>query len=299
MAPSALLRSTSLPLIQTPPGSRGGMAAAGAGAGGGDGGRGGCDSFLRVATGGCKGTGVRGGSSSKKRSACWTVEGTGRLSTFGTLAAVSLQQGGKGFLHGLDGSCGFHAFNEQARLRTNRSARLTLVIESEFDVACWVSLEEGQVEGPELPMIVGAGTSCSASYSAVAADNGGTSRGIHGSLVIEGFRETIPFRVHAGVPSGATVEPRFANFVVEPSRLRATVTTLASRPEQREAEGAPTLPIGAADAPGIIADLRMSKDSLAKLSVTIRKATDAEALRDAERTAAAAAPAAAAAALPP
>jgi len=295
MAPSALPRSKSLPLVPSPPGSRGGAVAAGAGAGSCGGGDGDRKMLLRAAGGSCIGTGVGGLGGGRDCSACWTGEGARRASTFGPLAAVSLQQGGRGFLHGLDGLCGLHAFNEQARLRTDRSARLMLSIESEFDVACWVSLEEGKVEGPELPMIVGAGTSCSASYATVAAEDGAACRGIQGSLVIEGFAQTIPFSVHAG----ATVEPRFANFVVEPSRLRAKVTTLASKPEQRAVEGSPTLPIGAADALGIVADVRISKGSLAKLSVTIRKARDAEALRDAERTAAAPVAAAAAAAPPP
>lgn len=194
---------------------------------------------------------------------------TGSSSSLGTVGSFSLQKNA-GLNAGLDALGSLGSFLEQNRLRAERAARVTATVESDFDVAVWISLEQGQVDGPELPLVVAANAPCQASYS-------GGAEGIEGTITIEGFRDSIGFRVRAGTPTGAGAGPGDANYVAEKGKLRAVVTMPA--PKANGSEDCPRLPLGAEGAPGISAELRLSKDSLAGLKVVIRRATEAEVRR--------------------
>lgn len=137
------------------------------------------------------------------------------------------------------------------------SAQLMVVVESDFDVACWASLEEGWSEGAELPLIIPAGRPCSASF-------GGGSAGIEGTLVVEGFEHKVPFRVRSRAVSGAP-GPGQANFVARPGQLRATEVACAL-----------AQPRGKRGRSGTAAEVGISRDTPAQLFVRIRRATDAE-----------------------
>lgn len=188
-----------------------------------------------------------------------------RSSTLGSSGARSLQtmqsSAGNAFAFSALSVC-----TEQACLLENRCARMVLVIESQFDVACWVSLDQGHVDGAELPLIIAAGEPSSASFR-------GDSEGIEGSITIEGFTQALPFHVHSGTPSGAAA-PDSTNFVVEPGKLRASVLSPANQEAERT-----FLPSGTAGAPGIVAETRITKDSFARFTVSIRRATQAEVRR--------------------
>jgi len=170
------------------------------------------------------------------------------------------------------GFAGLSALAEQARLRAERCARLLVVVESDFDIACWISIDEGQVDGEELPFIVSGGCRASAKYA-------GGGEGIAGSITLEGFRMSLPFYVQAGTPSGAMPATGSGNFVVEPGRFRTVVTVPARETEHSEA----SLPASAAGTPGIVADIRISRDSLAQLSIAVRRASDSEVRRHEKR----------------
>lgn len=161
----------------------------------------------------------------------------------------------------------------QNHLGRNGEVKLLVVVDTEFDIACWVSLEHGDADGPELPLIVPSGKPCSANF--VAKDGAD----IEGNLVLEGFGDSIPFCVCA--PASGTVAfagPASTNFVGERGQFSATVT--ASDPARRETtrDGEPlTLPVGAKGSPGVTAELSISRQNPARLLVTLRRATEAEA----------------------
>lgn len=140
------------------------------------------------------------------------------------------------------------------------SAQLIVLVESEFDIACWVCLEEGWPEGAELPLIVPAGQPCSANF-------GGGPGGIQGTLVVEGFEHKLPFRVRARASSGSP-GPGPTNFVGRVGQLRSTeVASARKRPddlahERQDAGGG-----------GIAAEFDMSRDTPSQLFVRIRTAT--------------------------
>lgn len=140
--------------------------------------------------------------------------------------------------------------------------RLTVHVEVEFDIAVYASLESGEVEGPELPLVVAAGQPCAASYL-------GSGEGIVGSLVIEGFRDNIPFQVRPGagrLPADC--------FVCRPGAQRESVV-------QRLHGGAAALPSAAAvpGAVAVVAELRLLEGSPCSLAVTIRRVQELEARR--------------------
>lgn len=173
-----------------------------------------------------------------------------------------------GIVGNFPGFAGLSALAEQARLRAERCARLVVVVESDFDIACWISIDEGKVDGEELPFIVNGGSRASAKYV-------GGGEGIAGSITLEGFRTSLPFSVQAGTPSGAVPATGSGNFVVEPGRFRTVVTELARDTERAEV----SLPASAAGTTGIVADIRISRDSLAQLSITVRRASDSDVRR--------------------
>eukprot|EP00971_Amphidinium_carterae_P296555 5891202-Amphidinium_carterae.1 len=84
---------------------------------------------------------------------------------------------------------------EESRLWVEGSAKCRLTVEAEFDVACWVSLQEGEVEGRDLPLVVLASQGADVAYV-------GGGAGIEGVLLVEGLDEGIPFGVCASRPSG-------------------------------------------------------------------------------------------------
>lgn len=186
---------------------------------------------------------------------------TTKSSALGASAAFVLRKGGG---VGLSSSGSTGVLLEQARRApaAGRGAKLTIAVEAEFDIACWVSLQEGDLEGQDLPMILSAGCSQSAAYT-------GSADGIQGSLVIEGFEEGLGFRVHPSSGFGGSK----SNYVSQEGKLRASIISLAPSSGQSDT---PTLPASAQDARGIVVDLRISKDSPARLSVQIRRASELE-----------------------
>merc|ERR1712187_996436 len=133
---------------------------------------------------------------------------------------------------------------------------------------------------------MGGGRACCASFVARGGED------VEGALVFEGFRDSLPFRVCAPPPSTAAISfagATASNFVVERGLLRATVITAAADVPNADAGGVdslvtaasgdapPSLPAGAKGAPGIAADLCLSKDNPARLLVPVRRASDAEA----------------------
>lgn len=166
------------------------------------------------------------------------------------------------------------ALAEQSRLQTERGARLQLTVEADFDLGCWVSLEAGQIDGPDLPLVITAGRPCSVRYI-------GEAEGVAGSLVLEGFRDAIPFEVRPG--------GRKIHFGDEHSNHRSAVTMAASSaddPTDGAASDAPLiLPPGAAGAPGATAELHISQSGpSAQLLLRVRRATEAEVRRQAPRS---------------
>eukprot|EP00929_Paragymnodinium_shiwhaense_P074268 TRINITY_DN37996_c0_g1_i1.p1 TRINITY_DN37996_c0_g1~~TRINITY_DN37996_c0_g1_i1.p1 ORF type:complete len:338 (+),score=74.02 TRINITY_DN37996_c0_g1_i1:116-1129(+) len=154
-------------------------------------------------------------------------------------------------------------------------ARLMLAIEADVDIGCWMSLEKGEADGPELPLIVQAGRPCSCNFRSTGDD-------VEGSLVLEGFDDAVPFRVcappaaHAVVTFGGSAAP--VNYVVRKGLTQATVTAAAA---SRVTSG--LLPPGAAGAAGLTAEVSISKGNPARLLVRLRKATSAEAHHQLQR----------------
>lgn len=191
-------------------------------------------------------------------------------------ATTSLSSAGTWALHRTGLSSSFADLATRERLHADRAVRLMLAVDADFDVACWVSLEDGEVDSEDLPIVLAGGRPCRASYK-------GGPDGIAGSLVLEGFREGINFRVMPRSPGGDS-----GNYVAEPGKSRAVVTLAAPRPGSQESPGsvaspacpAPALPSGAAGAPGVTVELRLVEDATAsKLAVRIRAATELEAVR--------------------
>ncbi|CAE8727119.1 unnamed protein product, partial [Polarella glacialis] len=154
------------------------------------------------------------------------------------------------------------ALAQRERLQADRNVRLVLTIESDFDVACWVSLDSGEVEGEDLPIIISGGVKCEATYM-------GEAEGISGSLVPEGFRDGIPFVLR---PASSDA------FVGQPGRLRSTVTVPGTR---RGGGIAPDevslLPAAAVGSPGVTVELRLTEDGVcSQLFAHIRLATESE-----------------------
>lgn len=220
----------------------------------------------------------RASSACRLSAATLSLAGSASASSLGAAGATSLQRPGS--VGGLEAITvagttslqrpssvrGFDAVAEQRR-QADCCVRLVCNVETDFDIACWVSLETGQVDGPDLPLIVAAtrgdkNNSCKACYV-------GTADGVVGSLVIEGFRNDIPFHVRPALVG--------ESFVVEPGRQRAAITVLA--PKLETTGGAPTLPPGAKGA--ATAEFRVEWDdpSTAALRVHVRRATEAEVRR--------------------
>jgi len=220
-----------------------------------------------------KSVGFCGSSSTPTSSTCSATPSSLRQSGFGSLGALSLQQPQSSTARSMS-LVGFGACAEQARLLEERSVRCVLLVESEFDIACFVSLEQGQIDGADLPLVIPAGKPSSTSLV-------GGSNGIDGSITLEGFKQALPFRVRAAAPSGAAAGSGAANFVVEPGRLRTMVVCPAAQaPSEQEGVDSPvetaSLPAGVAGAPGVVAEFRISNDSLAKMSISLRLATEGQ-----------------------
>jgi len=141
-------------------------------------------------------------------------------------------------------------------------------------------MDKGQADGQDLPLVVEAGRACSASFVSIADD-------VEGSLVLEGFGDSIPFRVCApSVGSVSIASKKASNFVFQHGLLRTTVIapargqSCAQAPSPSEespaGEVAPTLPLGAAGFFGIAAELSLSRDTSARLLVKVRRATASE-----------------------
>lgn len=153
---------------------------------------------------------------------------------------------------------------QRSRLQAEqRSARLTITIEAEFDIACWVSLDAGTLEGSDLPLVVSAGSSCSVSYT-------GDAEGVVGALVLEGFREGVAFQVKP-----ATENLLGESFVIERGKQHAVVT---ERVADGSSSSALTLPraVGARGAAGAAVELWMRGGCPSSLSVRVRRAQEAE-----------------------
>lgn len=148
-------------------------------------------------------------------------------------------------------------------MQAERSARLTITIETEFDIGCWLSLDHGRLEGSDLPLVISGGSSRSVSYA-------GDAEGVVGALVLEGFREGVPFQVRA-----ATEHLVGESFVLERGRQHATVT---ERVASSDASAPLALPaaVGARGAAGAAVDLWITGGSPASLSVRIRRAEENE-----------------------
>lgn len=204
--------------------------------------------------------------------------GSLRTSALGSLGAFSLQSrmgstvqdayGNQAGARGGSDLYGLGAYAEQARLLEERCVRLSLAIESEVDIGCWVSLEQGETDGPELPLVIQACKCSSASFK-------GGSEGIYGTITLEGFTQCLPFRVGASAPSGVTVGNGLTNFVIEPGQLRATVMSRATQVGCSLA--------GEAGAHGMVVELQLTKNSLSKMTVSVRCATEVEACRQRAR----------------
>lgn len=196
----------------------------------------------------------------------------GSAPTLGSAArGLGLGAAGSWALQQPMGGC-LGALAERARLQAERCARATITIEAEFDIACWVSLESGQVDGADLPLVVNAGSSCSVCYVS-------DGEGIVGSIVLEGFREGIPFQVR---PGGNHLLGE--SFVLERGKHRATVTARVAGPPEAPLNAnftVPSLPraVGAQGAAGAAAELRMTEGCPATLTVDIRRVQEAEVRR--------------------
>lgn len=152
---------------------------------------------------------------------------------------------------------------QRSRLQAERGARLTITIEAEFDIACWVSLDSGTLEGSDLPLVVSAGSSCSVSYA-------GDAEGVAGALVLEGFREGVPFQVKP-----ATEHLMGESFVVERGKQHAVVTERVADGSSSSALALPAA-VGTRGAAGAAAELWMRGGCPSALSVRIRRAQEAE-----------------------
>lgn len=170
---------------------------------------------------------------------------------------------------------------ERARMQAERCARLTISVETEFDIACWVSLDAGQVDGSDLPLVLSAGRPVSVCYV-------GDAEGVSGSLVLEGFRDGIPFQVRQG-----TGHYTGESFVLDKSQRRATVGARAvgcpgigSSEADASSSTAPSLPASVASQgfAGAAAELRMSEGCPATLAVRVRRAHEGEVRRLEERS---------------
>lgn len=158
------------------------------------------------------------------------------------------------------------SLERRARMAIERQARLLVMVEADFDVACWVSLETGEVDGPDLPIIISGGS------GPVVAKYVAEGEAISGTFVPEGFRRGIPFAVE---PLGSTAG---SSFVGQLGRL-STVVTVPSTLDSANAGGA-LLPAAALNSPGVSVDLRLSEEgSMTRIAMHIRLATLAEASR--------------------
>lgn len=203
---------------------------------------------------------------SRRRSSCGGSTLGMATGALGVAGAWALKQTGSASSLG--------ALAEQSRLQTDKGVRLQLSVEADFDLGCWVSLEAGQVDGPDLPLIIAAGRPCSVRYI-------GEAEGVAGSLVLEGFRDAIPFEV---LPGGRKI-----HFGDEHINHRSAVTmpsSSAEDPMDSVAGDAPLiLPPGAAGAPGATAELQISQSGpSAQLLLRVRRATEAEVRRQAIRS---------------
>jgi hypothetical protein len=179
---------------------------------------------------------------------------------------------------GMDGSASVQPLSRTPCIGRGGEAKLLIVVDTEFDIACWVSLERGESDGPDLPLIIPQGNLCSANFIAKDGED------VEGSLVLEGFGASIPFCVCAQVSGAVTFTgPSSTNFVGERGQQSALVTaTDPARLAAQECAGggdyAPlALPVGAKGAPGVTASLSISKQSPARLLVSVRRATAREA----------------------
>mmetsp|Transcript_38971 Transcript_38971/g.70945 ORF Transcript_38971/g.70945 Transcript_38971/m.70945 type:complete len:247 (-) Transcript_38971:46-786(-) len=203
--------------------------------------------------------------------------GVGRL-VMSSGTCTSMSSSSEVACAGLKSSYG--AMLEQSRLCAERSAKCRLTVEAEFDVACWVSLREGEVEGQDLPLLLLANQRADATYV-------GASSGIEGVLVVEGLDDGIPFKVCAGKPSakGDSRQVHFAvpeaNYVGTEGRMRCSRTMPAYTMLQPDAapSAMPTLPPGVAAAPGMVVEASVSGGNLAQLHVCVRRASMAEVKR--------------------
>lgn len=197
--------------------------------------------------------------------------------TLGAAGSWTMQQslGGSGSTLG--------GLAERARMQAERCARLTITVETEFDIACWVSLDVGQVDGVDLPLVISAGRPVNASFV-------GDAEGVSGSLVLEGFRDGIPFQVRPG-----TGHFTGESFVFDKSQHRATVGARAvgcagagASEAQVEASPstAPLLPASVASQgfAGAAAELRISEGCPATLAVRVRRAHESEVRRLEDRS---------------
>jgi len=202
------------------------------------------------------------------RSTAATAASSGALRRAGSAARLG-SVGALALSGGIASGSSLAALAQRERLQADRNVRLVLTIESDFDVACWVSLDSGEVEGEDLPIIISGGVKCEATYM-------GEAEGISGSLVPEGFRDGIPFVLR---PASSDA------FVGQPGRLRSTVTVPgSSRGGGIAPDEVSLLPAAAVGSPGVTVELRLTEDGVcSQLFAHIRLATESEARRAASQ----------------
>jgi len=203
-----------------------------------------------------------------------SISALGSSSAFGSTGGWALQSSTGGPLGRVGGLA------ERSRCQAERCARVNITIETEFDIGLWVSLESGQLEGSDLPLVVSAGNPCTVSYV-------GDAEGVVGSLVLEGFRESIPFQVRP-----ATKNFTSESFVVERGKVHATVSArVAGSPEDARSaamaaaaaasaglSSTPALPADAGEsgAAGAAAELWMTGSCPSAISLRVRRVREAE-----------------------
>mmetsp|Transcript_80637 Transcript_80637/g.231526 ORF Transcript_80637/g.231526 Transcript_80637/m.231526 type:complete len:319 (+) Transcript_80637:74-1030(+) len=206
-----------------------------------------------------------GGASSSTTAASLTSLGAAGTWSLKSALGGSSSSGPSGGSSG--GGC-FALLAERSRLQAERCARLTVSVEAEFDIAVFASLESGQVDGSDLPLVISAGKPCSVCYV-------GDAEGIVGSLVLEGFRDSVPFHVRPGtghLPADC--------FIGRRGKLRDVVIE-RTEPSSCHSPTAPALPAaaGAQGAAGAVVELRMLEGCPASLSIHIRRAQEMEVRR--------------------